>query len=119
MQLLERSGLVRGIEISSALVSAVLARLLAHFPNSISLDLQPYSSVEPLTRPGNVLQSYTQQWVPYIGGGNCPCGCKLVRWRSTPAIFFTLASGLLPGFVVFLRCFECKRVFGGPWTWDN
>ena len=42
-----------------------------------------------------------------------------MRWKLLPAVFLTLAAGLLHGHVLVLRCFRCKTAHAGPWVWND
>jgi hypothetical protein len=104
-------------------VRIVLQRLLTTAPEWVTLSQLPTASLVALSLPcravGSALVAHPGPWIPYAADPVCTCGRDLVRWRVGSAVVFTLASGMLRGTVVYLRCFSCKAVYAGNWRWDN
>ena len=114
LALLVRAGLAAAPYATRQVVSDVLARVLARAPHLITVSVQDTSLLVPSLRREALhpLARFVHDFAPLAAPSRCSCGHRLVRWRKEAACFFTLARGMVPGKVLFLRCFRCSSVCG-------
>lgn len=116
--LLRRSQLVPAELCTEAKVRPVLAKILRLHPAWITLAQSNVAAVSVISVGSPLVHSFApcvQEWAP-VAVSSC-CGKALVRWRLSPASFFTLASGMRRGTVMFFKCYKCGSVYGGCWKW--
>lgn len=95
--------------------------MLERKPHWVTCRPSAAASLAPIAAAGHSLAlpcRVEQEWAP-SAASHCQCGRLLSRWRSCPAVFFTLSQGLLRGHVLFLRCFHCQAVYAGDWRWGQ
>ena len=121
--LLVRSSIVPAHACAVDTVSAVLHRVLRQCPNCITLQPCNLAALQPISLFNSPTSCHlvpaSSEWLGFAGDGRCACGRAWARWRAAPAVFMTLARGMLRGTVLFLRCAACKTVAAGTWQWSN
>ena len=117
------SGLADADLVTEYNVAEALKRILNRAPSILTMQTRPFAAAQPLPAPGfeqvATLSQFAGPVVPYAGTLDCTCGRRLVRWKLLPAVFLTLAAGLVHGHTLVLRCFHCHAAHAGVWCWDS
>ena len=119
----KRSSLVSRQVVTESNVSKALSSILQHAYHLITRVKEPLATAQPLPLPGSdnivALAHFAGLVVAYVGSPTCPCGRQLVRWKLLPAVFMTLATGKLHGYVLVMPCFHCNTAHAGAWRWKD
>ena len=117
------SGLVDADIVTEHNVGEVLKKILLRAPAILTTHPRPFAVAQPLPAPGleqvATLNQFAGPVVPYADTLDCKCGRRLLRWKLLPAVFLTLAAGLVHGHIMVLRCFHCCTAHAGVWCWDS
>lgn len=104
-------------------VSRALQSMLRKAPSVMVISPTSFAAIQPLPSPGiqqvAALTPFAMPSVPCASSLTCKCGRRLVRWKLLPAMFLTLAAGLLNGRDLMLRCCRCKTAHAGCWCWKS
>ena len=102
-ELILASGLADADVATDHNIAEALKKILAKAPAIITTHTRPFAAAQPLPAPGfgqvATLSQFAGPVVPYADTLNCKCERRLVRWKLLPAVFLTLAAGLVHGHV--------------------